>query len=195
MSAKSTRQRFFLVAIFALFSLPMLVAWVIYQGAGSRWTLPTGNHGVLIRPPRPVSVDGLRDIQGKPLGAQWVQRHWTLMYIAPAACEDDCLRSLDAIRRVRLALGEDMKRVRRVYVAAAAGGGEGPSASDPGLQLIRASALWLSNFVIRDRDGAPRGRIYVVDPQGLQMMYYPAGADPKGILKDLERLLKVSLAG
>ncbi len=39
------------------------------------------------------------------------------------------------------------------------------------------------------------GRIYVIDPLGNLMMFYPDDAVPTGMKKDLERLLKVSQIG
>ena len=39
------------------------------------------------------------------------------------------------------------------------------------------------------------GRIYLVDPMGNLMMFYEPDADAKGMVKDLERLLKISYVG
>jgi hypothetical protein len=39
------------------------------------------------------------------------------------------------------------------------------------------------------------GTLYLIDPLGNIMMYYPQNIAPKGILKDLEHLLKVSQIG
>jgi hypothetical protein len=41
----------------------------------------------------------------------------------------------------------------------------------------------------------PQGRIYIVDPLGNLMMSYAPGADAKGMLEDLKRLLKLSHVG
>jgi len=42
-------------------------------------------------------------------------------------------------------------------------------------------------------DGAPG--IYIADPHGNLMMSYPAGGSARGLLKDLERLLRLSSIG
>ena len=39
------------------------------------------------------------------------------------------------------------------------------------------------------------GRVYIVDPLGNLVISYPAGADPKGLVKDLEKLLRLSHIG
>jgi hypothetical protein len=38
-------------------------------------------------------------------------------------------------------------------------------------------------------------RIYLVDPLGNVMMFYPAGAPAKGMLEDMKRLLRLSQIG
>jgi cytochrome oxidase Cu insertion factor (SCO1/SenC/PrrC family) len=38
-------------------------------------------------------------------------------------------------------------------------------------------------------------RVYIIDPLGNLMMYYPPDADPSGMLKDLKKLLKYSKIG
>jgi hypothetical protein len=40
-----------------------------------------------------------------------------------------------------------------------------------------------------------RAHIYVADPRGIVMLRFPANAEPRGMLKDLERLLKASQIG
>jgi hypothetical protein len=40
-----------------------------------------------------------------------------------------------------------------------------------------------------------RAHIYLVDPLGNVMMRFPAGAEPRRMLKDLDRLLKASQVG
>ena len=42
-------------------------------------------------------------------------------------------------------------------------------------------------------DGAPG--IYIADPHGNLMMSYPASGSARGLLKDLERLLRLSSIG
>jgi hypothetical protein len=47
-------------------------------------------------------------------------------------------------------------------------------------------------------DGIPMldaERVYIIDPLGNLMMFYPPEADPSGMLKDLRKLLKYSKIG
>lgn len=195
MSARLTQQQFTLVAIFALFALPLLIAWVAFEGAGTRWSFPTRNHGILIQAPRPVSMEGLHDLRGNSLKAGFWQRHWTLLYVTRTVCNDHCKRALDTMQRVRLALGEDMKRVQNVNVDIEVGDGDLAPKHIPGLWTLQATPRWLSRFRKIAGEKPPSGSIYIIDPQGLQMMFYPPGADPRGVLEDIKRLLKVSVVG
>jgi len=46
----------------------------------------------------------------------------------------------------------------------------------------------VSHSLLREQ----QGEFYIIDPNGYIMMHYAADSDPKGILKDLKRLLSVS---
>ena len=59
----------------------------------------------------------------------------------------------------------------------------------PGAELLRP---------FPEFDGVPvpaAGRLYVVDPLGNLVLSYPRAADRQGLLKDMERLLKLSHIG
>ena len=51
----------------------------------------------------------------------------------------------------------------------------------------------MSQFQLNDGESvAASGRVYLVDPLGNLMMSYESNAEPGGIVKDLELLLKTS---
>ena len=107
-------------------------------------------------------------------------------------------------RQVRLALDRDMDRVQRVLIA-----GDGCCDArflheqHPDLIAIRATPAatpLLALLPELDEQGAgprtPRAPpVYLIDPLGNLMMFYPAGAKPKGMLEDLKRLLRLSSIG
>jgi hypothetical protein len=91
-----------------------------------------------------------------------------------------------------------MTRVQRVFVADA-DCCDLPAlhAAHPDL-IIRTpgadDAAWLSQLPMRE--GATNShRLYLIDPLGNLMMYYPPEATPKGLLEDLKRLLRLSSIG
>jgi hypothetical protein len=96
------------------------------------------------------------------------------------------------MRQVRLMLGRNASRVNRVFVA-----------DDTRALAAEALAPFEGTVAITPPPGtalplAPvndRAHIYLTDPLGNVMMRFPADAEPRRMLRDLERLLKASQIG
>ena len=184
------------------FVAPVIAAWVLYLTA-DRWGLAgRAAHGTLVQPPRPLGEFSLRAPGGAPVTAATLRGRWWIVYVGGPDCDGICGESLYKVRQVRLALGTDMRRVGRLYIM----DGERPAASlrallphHPGLVLAggppEAVAPLLERFRIEGRDPRRAGRLYVVDPRGMLILMYEPGAEPNGILKDLQRLLRASRIG
>lgn len=190
-AARIRRSRLILVAVFAVFVLPLALAWVM--NFASDWApRATTNHGRLVEPVIPVRLAGWQDPEGGPVGAAWLSGKWTLAYRIAAECGADCHQVLYVLRQVRLAQGKNIDRVQRLIVL------DAPVAPAwiaevrqhyPGLMVAQpVSAGAVSEIP------AP-GRVYLIDPLGNLMMEYDAGADARGMVKDLERLLRISYVG
>jgi cytochrome oxidase Cu insertion factor (SCO1/SenC/PrrC family) len=123
---------------------------------------------------------------------------WTLAYIGGSRCDAPCRESLYTMRQVRLALGEDMRRVERLLILTDQEGlaelREGLK-SYPGMVVATASRAALDDLRRTFDWEAYPGSVFVIDPLGNLMMRYDPATEPKGMLKDLERLLKVSRIG
>jgi len=194
-----TRNRFYLLIIFALFVVPLALAWLLVD----KWR-PGGtvNHGELLDPPRQVSPLQLhRPNDGDIDGAFWRGR-WTLVYLG-APCDERCRQGLYNIRQVRLALGKDMQRAQTLFIMTGA-----PDAAllpwlkqeHPNLTAGVADKQTLDLFTqaFPGDTAAPGEWIYLVDPLGNLFMRYRLSADPvvnKGILTDLQRVLNYSTLG
>jgi cytochrome oxidase Cu insertion factor (SCO1/SenC/PrrC family) len=198
----SSRQALVLLAL--LFLAPVCVAWLMHMSAEHGWRPgSTTNKGVLIQPPRPLKLpDGLVDAAGEPLNRRFPGRKWTLVYLGKTACEAVCREKLDALRQVRIALGENMRRVQRLFLAvggADAAGLRQLTSDDPELLVARLSSAQADELApVFGAEGAPAsgaGNIYLVDPLGNLMMYYRPDADPRDMIQDLQRLLKYSHIG
>lgn len=197
-TADARRSRLGLIGLAALFFVPLAVSFLLYYGTSWR---PSGGtqHGELIQPPRPLPQIALEPVAGGPPREDGLRGAWHLVYLAPVDCGRDCLDSLVTTRQVRLALDKDMTRVRRVYLYP---GDSGPApalaAEHPDLWLASLAgaggATLAAEFPGSAAAGEP-GRWFLVDPLGNLMMAYPPGFTPKGLLKDLERLLKLSHIG
>src|ERR1700733_5974924 len=98
-----------LALLAALFFLPLLLAFITYYGSPWRPARHV-NHGLLITPPVVLPQVFVPDA--------W-QGHWSLVYIGAGECDADCRATLWVMRQTRLALGTDMTRVSRVFLATA----------------------------------------------------------------------------
>lgn len=179
------------ILIVAVFLLPLVAAW-LWRPSGD-----TANYGTLIRPPRPLKSFEMVDLEGNAAGLEALRGKWTLLYVGRGRCLEQCRHNLFKIERVRLAQGKNMRRVQSLYLAPREM--ESRIVADTlvqyrGLKGYRISPGELG-VMAPGFDLEGRERIYVVDPLGNLMMFYSADADPTGIKKDLERLLKVSQIG
>lgn len=190
-SSSTKRTRLTLVLIFALFAAPLAIAWVL-NFSGDFTPGATTNHGILVQPVRPVQASALVDAQGMPLEPAVFEHHWTLVYRLAGPCDEACHEALYVLRQVRLAQGKNIDRVQRLLLLDGAPNAEWLNeirTHYPGLAIARLGAgATATEF------SAP-GRIYLVDPLGNLMMEYTPDAEPRGMIKDLERLLRISYVG
>ena len=141
---------------------------------GERWG--TTNNGAFVQPV--VTVDQLQwqTPDGVPLSTS---SQWWLWTVADQ-CDVVCAEALQKLRAANILLNKEAKRVRRGITT-------GPAFVIPDDQpdLLRIQSL---------REQTPEG-IYIVDPNGNLVFFYPLDINPKLLLADLKRLLKVSQIG
>jgi cytochrome oxidase Cu insertion factor (SCO1/SenC/PrrC family) len=190
---RAGRRQLPLVA--ALFFVPLIAASWLYLSSG--WRPSVGvEHGQLIDPPRPLPDTPLRLPDGSTAPADVLRSGWSLVYVRNDACGTVCRGALADMRQARLALDKDAIRVKRVLLHAGACCEAGFGSDEPDLQLLAASGPAGSALraMFPPSANGEQG-IYIVDPHGnLMMGYAPTGA-ARGILKDLERLLRLSNIG
>jgi hypothetical protein len=185
-----------------MFLLPPVAAALLYFVFPEWIPTSTTNYGQLVTPSRTIPALTLVDAAGSAVPS--LGGKWTLVYLAGPECEDSCKAQLYLTRQVRKALDKDSLRVQRVYLA--------PDRAS----LVAAQALLAvdhHDLLMYADEGSPGARasdffqpddphtIYLVDPVGNWMMIYsdkqaPGGKlEPKGIYKDLKRLLRTSHIG
>ncbi|MCG6868979.1 MAG: SCO family protein [Gammaproteobacteria bacterium] len=181
-------------SLLVIFLLPLVVASVLYK---YRDTMPLPNpksHGVLVQPVRQLAPFTITDNAGGELTLDLLKGKWTLVYVGADGCDLECQASLFKMRQARLALGEDMSRVSRLFLL------EGDPGSAGVVEILedypRMMVAGVDRRVAETMFGTyPEGQIFMVDPLGNVMMRYDSTATTKGILKDIQRLLKYSRLG
>ncbi|MEE9303249.1 MAG: hypothetical protein V3U84_05635 [Thiotrichaceae bacterium] len=186
-------KKSFLALVF-VFVAPVVLGSLLFFNKEKLGISSTVNYGELIVPAKPTLADGLmRD--GKPAkGDQAISKRWTMLYIEPNECDSFCMDRLLLMKRVRLLLNEEMRRVRTTFVSPHAQLEAQLKKDYPDLnvrQVESASSIFIKQFPQLDKKP-----IYLLDPLGNMMMLYPdADPDYKFMIKDIKRLLKYSRVG
>jgi cytochrome oxidase Cu insertion factor (SCO1/SenC/PrrC family) len=194
---RGNKGRRTLLLVTLVFAAPVIFGWGVYATRG-RWNLGTINHGQIISPARPLGQWTLDALEGAPLRMAALRGKWTMVYIGSSACPAACRDDLYKMRQVRMALGEDSRRVKRLFILTDQDHIESlrtALAEHSGLQVAAASPKVLPEVLQEFASNGTDHAVYLVDPLGNLMMRYAQGYDPKGMLKDLQRLLDVSRIG
>jgi len=178
-----------LLLVFAVFAAPIAASMLAYRYAH---VAPTANHGELLLPPAQVGDRTLAGADGKPFSFGALRGRWILVAVDAGACREPCLAKLVAMRQVRLALGVNASRVARVFLA---DDGRAPDGADAAAFPGMERAVLPPGTALAGGPAWDRGHVYLVDPHGNVMMRWRAEDDPKGMLRDLERLLRASQIG
>ena len=205
----AARQRGFLtsrqalVLLGLLFLAPTFVAWVMHHSSEEGWK-PEGttNRGNLVHPARPLQMPADMVNDGVSL-QDYLQGKWTLLYIDEADCGETCRNNLYKMRQVRIAQNENMNRVQTLFLLNADTISDELSGflvqehRDMAVALPSAAqaAEIEPQFRVDETPVRQARRVYIVDPLGNLMMYYQPDADARGMLKDLQKLLKYSKIG
>jgi len=178
-----------LLLILALLILPFIIGGGLYAWG---WRpAQASSHGELITPPR--ELPPLFDATGTRLDKAAFNDHWSLVVAGAGPCEAACKKWIVATRQIHVALYKQMSRVQRSWLTdQSAPDSAALLALQPDLQtLVATDSVARSAF---DLDAAGH-RVYVLDPTGRIILRYAPDTDPRGILKDMERLLRYAWAG
>jgi hypothetical protein len=191
----------------ALFLVPLLLAFYMYYGTDWRPTKRV-NHGTLISPVRPLPTVPLNQVKlTAPDGSatppnleaaspDLLRDKWSIVYIGAGNCDEPCRQALYVMRQTRLSLNNEMSRVGRVFFSTGnCCAWDFLEHEHPGVVVVDASTAPGTRFLHEfPAEGRPYS-LFIVDPLGNLMMSYDARQNPKGLLEDLQKLLRLSHIG
>ncbi len=200
-----TRGRIIFLSVVALFAVPLLAAVWLYKNTqtGNPWA--TSNKGVLITPATPLESFALMPLHVNAAEVESIEQaytleslktHWTMIYIAPQQCGEACKKNIYHMRQVWAGLGREAYRVQRLLLVDSE---QQFAELQPFLQHYPEQLIAISHpgFAgqFNNKDKISPAPIYLVDPLGNLMMYFPVDLDPRSMLKDIKKLLKISKIG
>ena len=144
--------------------------WIAKAGVG--WG--TTNNGEFVSPPLTTAEIGWRAEDNIEL----LQDNLWWLWLKTDQCARTCQTAMENLKATHILLNRDAERLR--IGVTTAGGAEAET-----VQLLKV-AVQKNDLV----DG-----IYIIDPLGNFVFFYPMDTLPKEILADLKRLLKVSQIG
>ena len=190
--------RLVIIVLILIFSAPLLSSWFILNytdmiRAGG------ASHGDLYDPLVQLPDVALDDPYTEAAQDASLRDKWSLLYISPGKCGENCIHKLYSMRQIRLAVSRYARHLQRVWMT--------------DIQDMTALKNILSEYkgtlvLPMDADNPPlpldqfamppvsdvlrSDGLYVVDPHGKLVLRYREGSDPEGIISDLKRLLKTS---
>jgi len=199
--SKRRRSRASLLIVLAMFAAPVLIAWLIFYVFPGWMPSSTINHGDLVEPARPLPDFNLGTVSGDAVDQTFLRGKWNYVYLHEGECDSACVERLYKVRQLRLANGKNIDRIQRLMLWRA--DSVSPDARAelqshfPGqvIALVAENSGLVSVFSTDAEAPLTAGRIYLVDPLGNLMMSYQPDAEPRGIIKDMHRLLKYSGLG
>ena len=178
------KSRFFLVLIALVFAAPMLVAGLLtFTG----WQ-PTGKgNGQPIMPQRNFVDEKLRVqlANGQPYAWRDSEPRMTLIALAGPHCAVHCLDDLTAMAKARVMLNRNQSRLRLLYI------GQPPE----GEGLVAIKNYWQIGTDVDDKLTSYRPTTpdsvsaVLVESNGTALSLYPAGSDPAGLARDLQKVI------
>lgn len=185
---KVTRSRRTFILLVSLILSPIIISSFLH-----RWNYRpehTVNYGELLEV-KPLQIIATNIEDNTIFRARQLKGVWNLLIIDSGECDGYCQEKLYIIKQVRLAQHVDKSNVQRIWLIS----DDTKPASEiidkyKGTKLIHSQEKDLLHefpFVNSQKD-----YIYVIDPMGNLMMRYPKNPDPKKMIGDLKRLLKLS---
>ena len=191
------RKPYTLWLLMLIFVVPIVASYAYYF-LGDHSNRSTSNSGDLIIPVIDIEGLSLANKSNEPLSRDNLTQKWSMLYIVGVSCDEACKQGLYHMRQINIALGKNVDRFQHRVIHL------GPMAPEfnelmeseyPDTLHAYTSKKTLSNAFSMSEESLLSHDIYIMDPIGNIMMRFSSEISPKLILKDLNKLLKVSQIG
>ena len=192
MISQQNKGRLVLIAIASMFFLPILLSWYLNFFTDFKRGAEGIQHGILINPP--IQLGTLYGFAIGQKDMQELQKKWTLVFFTENDCDKTCQEKLYKLRQIRLAIGKDREKVERLLVVNKSLDWSNFEEDylDQKIIDVNSDSYQTLNQVFSEYQGYSKNAIYLVDAYGSLIMKYPKDTEPKGIIKDIERLIRVA---
>lgn len=175
---KQVSKYYILVVLVVLFAAPGITAYLFYQHPSWLGTARV-NKGDLLQPPV-----RLHALEGKS--------KWGIIYWSPSACDQACMKQLDVLARIRLALGRKLYQVDQWLLLS----DEAPSLSAEQQSLLKEidfKVVKLPTAEMNEKHNLfSDSKIFIADPSKFLILSYASKANPEDVYKDLKLLLNTT---
>lgn len=199
---KGKYSSFTLTLLVAIFVLPIVIAWFMYEHPNSVEEKKL-NFGELITPPFSISLLKLYNDKGSLLKYKTIANgKWTLLLLNPGPCDKDCEKKLFFLRQIQRASGKNRDRVQRIVLSYL--GAQSRQLTETIQRHYKKTEILLTDknqfekiikHHINHAYATEPGTVYIIDPFGNVIISYKRNNDPMNIYKDLKRLLRLSQIG
>jgi cytochrome oxidase Cu insertion factor (SCO1/SenC/PrrC family) len=178
------KSRMFLLLIALVFAAPMMVAgWLTYDG----WQPDAKGNGQPVQPQRNFVSEKLviQLANGQPYAWRDSEPRMTLVALAGPDCAAQCLATLTKMAAARVTLSSNMSRLRLLYLGT-------PPVNDQsdGIRNYWQLGADVDGKLAMYRPSAPDSvSALLVESNGTALSLYPAGFDPSGLRKDLQKVI------
>jgi len=185
-SAPLHANRLTLVAVAAVFVLPLALAWWFAIASPESAPHARLNHGTLLTPPLALASDAafapLAELRLAP-------SEWALVYYQAAGCDDSCRATLRVLEAIREVSGQ---AATRVHIAGVVDIDAAEVRPPPRLIVDAGTRAALAREVGARSGQALPAAIILLDWRQQVVLAFAPSAPPADIKADLKRLLRAS---
>ncbi|MGV6851408.1 MAG: hypothetical protein ACWA5R_04410 [bacterium] len=169
-----------LLALFALFFIPVLVAYWLNTHPEIWKPGATVNHGTLIQPAIHVDEYKITMDDGEIVDSNEFSNYWLIFSLCNS--KENCVKQGDKLERLRLMTGRHASRVKFLTLHK---NEIGHVEYEHELRIG-----YLPETLGQILNQTDEAGTWIIDPRGYLMMHYQADFIPQDFKKDMDRLLK-----